>query len=400
MKKVILVLVLALLLSLALVACDNTPETPVCDHQAVMDKAVPATCVDTGLTAGAHCSVCDEVLVKQETVGATGIHTPVIDEAVAPTCTEIGLTEGAHCSVCSEILVGQSRFEALGHTVVVDKAVPATCTTSGLTEGKHCSVCDEVLVKQEIIDALGHSYNDEDSCELCINSQFVYELNEDGETYTLVGTTELFEGGDVTIPVMYNGQPITAIGKDAFLDCDSIKSVVISDSIIEIGDYAFGKCSNLTEVTFGENINLTIIPKGCFCETALTTIDIPNSVITIGYEAFGYCEDLTSVNIDKDSQLKYIKSFAFIECISLETFYMPEKMFEIDNQAFYGCDKLREVVFEDTETTWGFVGFVATDALKIVTVDNAEQNADWLTGDYLFADWLKGDFFDHMTPDF
>ena len=124
-------------------------------HTEVTDAAKAPTCTETGLTEGKHCSVCNTVLVKQETVPALG-HKEVVDAAVAATCTEAGKTEGKHCSVCNTVLVAQQEVAALGHKEVVDAAVAATCTEAGKTEGKHCSVCNTVLVKQETVPALGH----------------------------------------------------------------------------------------------------------------------------------------------------------------------------------------------------------------------------------------------------
>ena len=137
-------------------------------HTEAVDAAVDATCTATGLTEGKHCSVCNEVLVAQETTEKLP-HTEVVYAAVDATCTATGLTEGKHCSVCNEVLVAQETTEKLPHTEVVDAAVDATCTATGLTEGKHCSVCNEVLVAQETTEKLAHTYDDESDkdCNVC-----------------------------------------------------------------------------------------------------------------------------------------------------------------------------------------------------------------------------------------
>ena len=88
-------------------------------------------------------------------------HTEVVDAAEAATCTETGLTEGKHCSVCDKILVAQETVAAKGHAagaVVVENEVAADCENTGSYENvTYCTVCDEELSREKVtVDALGH----------------------------------------------------------------------------------------------------------------------------------------------------------------------------------------------------------------------------------------------------
>ena len=98
---------------------------------------------------------------------ATG-HKVVVDQGKKATCTEDGLTEGKHCSVCKEVIKKQEVIPSTGHKEVLDSAKEATCTNTGLTEGIHCSICNKIIKKQEIIPALGHDFKD-GVCTRCHN---------------------------------------------------------------------------------------------------------------------------------------------------------------------------------------------------------------------------------------
>ena len=115
--------------------------------------------------------------------GLTPAHTPVIDEAVAATCTATGLTAGTHCSECNEVLVAQETVDALGHNLIDDAAVAATCTTAGKTAGHHCSRCD-YTDGGEAIQALGHNasdatyHDDETHFNICTRCGSVLDFEE------------------------------------------------------------------------------------------------------------------------------------------------------------------------------------------------------------------------------
>ncbi len=76
-------------------------------------------------------------------------HVVVEDKGYDKTCTKTGKTDGMHCSRCNKVLKKQETIPPC-HTVVVDAAVKATKGHTGLTEGKHCSVCGEIIVEQQV----------------------------------------------------------------------------------------------------------------------------------------------------------------------------------------------------------------------------------------------------------
>ena len=137
--------------------CVDADKNCICDkcedaiaHTVVVDDAVPATCTQTGLTEGKHCSVCGEVLLAQETVAKKAHVSDKGTVTTAPTCTKTGV-KTYKCTECDAV-IDTDTLAATGHKEVTIPAVSATYTKTGLTAGKKCSVCGEITVAQKKTD--------------------------------------------------------------------------------------------------------------------------------------------------------------------------------------------------------------------------------------------------------
>ena len=82
-----------------------------CNHELEATAYKAPTCTEQGNIAFWHCLICDKYY--NDANATMEIDTVVVDEAVQPTYDSKGLTEGKHCSVCGEVIVKQEEIPML-----------------------------------------------------------------------------------------------------------------------------------------------------------------------------------------------------------------------------------------------------------------------------------------------
>lgn len=357
--------------------------------QELVDPAVKATCTESGLTEGKHCSICNKVIVAQNVIEPLG-HTEVIDPALAPTCTKTGLTEGKHCSVCNEKLVAQEEIAATGvHTEVIDAALAPTCENTGLTEGKHCSVCNGILVAQETISAIGHKYEvvynwNEIECEITLtcgnDATHVIKEKMEVKENIITAPTCLEDGlGDYVATYTVNDVTYTdkititlkALGHNEVIDakqdatcqaegltegkhCGRCNEVLVKQEKIEKIECNFvdGEClvCHSTDV-YTKNLLFTLNDEGTSYSVSKGTCTEDTIVIPANYkglpvtvienDAFKDCTHLSSITIGKNVEI--IGKNAFLNCTKLVVVVVPENVKEIGFAAFSGCTNIAAI---------------------------------------------------------
>ena len=313
-------------------------------HTEVTDKAVPKTCTTSGLTEGKHCSVCKEVIVKQEVIPAG--HLEVIDKAVEATCTTDGKTQGKHCTFCNTVTVpqqiipkghtlitqegkeatctesgltdgeyctkcdykvAQTVISKKGHTEVVDNGKEASCTEDGLTDGKHCSVCSTVLTEQTVIPKKGHTevvdngkapsctedgLSDGKHCSVCgtvlVKQEVVPASHKFGSDKLCTECGAHAESGGLEYKLLdyhrddFTGQGYEVVGIGTCTDSDLYIPATHSGlPVISIDDNAFKDCKTIKNVTVPDG--MIYICSAAFDSSSVETIFISKSITSVSY---------------------------------------------------------------------------------------------------------------------
>ena len=159
-----------------------------------------------------------------------------------------------------------------------------------------------------------------------------------------------------------------AFGWSKFIGCRSLTSLVIPDSVTNIGDYAFSGCRSLTDIVIPDSV--TNIGDYAFWNCrSLTNIVIPDSVTSIGDNAFEYCFSLSNLIIPDG--VTSIGDGAFVGCNSLSSVVIPDSVSCIGNNAFWGCESLTDIVIPDSVASIGDYAFYDCSSLTEVVIPDS-----------------------------
>ena len=247
-----------------------------------------------------------------------------------------------------------------------------------------------------------------------LQAQYSYTTNNGGITITKYYGF----GGEVVIPGMIDGLPVTSVGSMAFQNT-GLTTLVIPNTMTNIGDRAFQRCIDLSRVAIPYGV--ATIGAGAFAGcVSLTNVTIPGSVTSIGAGPFEGCASLNAIWVDplnsfysdldgvlfdkrETTLLEYpagrtgsyttaktvsaigsyafsgssvtgvtvtapsatIGDHAFENCLSLTSIAIAGSVTNIEDYAFLNCRALESIYFEGTPPevglfVFGPLGFKAT----------------------------------------
>ncbi len=175
---------------------------------------------------------------------------------------------------------------------------------------------------------------------------FIY--SDSGGSVTITGYSGL--GGAVTVPGTIGGDPVTAIGNEAFLN-GRLSAITLPNGLVSIGSLAFlsGGFATITIPNTVTTIGLDAFEN---CQS-LVSISIPASVTTLGPGAFGGCNHLTGLSIDAANPSYSTDGFALfdknkatlLECLpsTAGSYAIPGGVTTIGDPAFGDCALLTSV---------------------------------------------------------
>lgn len=225
--------------------------------------------------------------------------------------------------------------------------------------------------------------------------QPLFTYSETQNSVTITGLTDLGKTREnIIVPSEYNGKAVTYFSSTAFNNATNLKSVVIPNSVITIGEGAFSGCSVLESITIpfvgGSKDN--------------TSSDTPLHLFgyIFGTNSFDGAERVTqwyftdtnpisrTVNYYIPSSLRSvimtggkILNGVFYNCSMLTSIAIPDNVTSIDENAFRGCAGLTSITIPDSVTSIGNYAFEDCTGLTEINWNAIEVN-DFSVGSYVF----------------
>ena len=153
---------------------------------------------------------------------------------------------------------------------------------------------------------------------------------------------------------------VETIGSYAFEDDTAIESIVLPETLKNVGRNVFYGSTKLTDITVRADIesnadqifngapakNITFgsectkVPAKMFWGTGVEKITLPDNIKTIGGSAFRNCSELKEVDLNK---VETIGNYAFEDDTAIESIVLPETLKNVGSNVFNGCTALTDI---------------------------------------------------------
>ena len=172
---------------------------------------------------------------------------------------------------------------------------------------------------------------------------------------------------------------LESIGSDAFAGCERLGSLEIPNSVHTIGQSAFRQCRSLATLSLPQNANFVKIASGLCEYSGLTSILIPDTVTEIEDHAFWHCDRLTSVVVP--DTVTRMDDAIFCGCHSMVELTLPKELKTIHYNMMCGCRALTSITIPESVERIKDQAFDNCSSLKAVTIPAACASI----GGYAFA---------------
>lgn len=226
--------------------------------------------------------------------------------------------------------------------------LPASLTSIGVNAFAGCTNLKEI----KVVDG-NSKYDSRDNCNAIVESdtnKIVIACNQ-----TTISST------------------IVTIGESSFANLKGLTEINIPDNVQRIEKAAFLGCENVVNVLISDGVKT--IGEEAFCGLKLVdTLKLPNSVQEIGNKAFAGWESLINIIVDATNPIYYaLNGAAVVEkatktlVVGCTSTVINDEITTIKQNAFYGS-KLKRIVIPASVTTIEAGAFAGCKYLVDVTV--------------------------------
>ena len=219
-------------------------------------------------------------------------------------------------------------------------------------------------------------YYNQTASNIKIEYYYIFDSQSGSDTltqmdvFTLLNKYKLSDIYTIGTFNVYIADTITIIDTDAFKNVKNLLTVSLCDKVQEIGSGAF-EGSGLQNFYIGTNIDamskseLTTIGDNAFNNCKITSIIIPDSVTELGSWIFYNATDLKEVIFSSSTKIDTIKSYSFANCASLEILRIPTSVQHINEYAFAYCSNLLDIILPSSLETIGTCAFIDLSLIHI-----------------------------------